>query len=700
MSESNISLTKSKTNIKIKLNKTTTNNKNDEIFQINETELYNAQSSSKKKNFDNQKKIEIEFGVQNNKNISGPLKEENDSEKQLLYYFKDKKIYIEIYNGILNASQTFFNLLLKYKIIPYKKLSKKIDYIIFKDGHLKTKKYAVLNNIKMVNPLWIDDKINKHIFKDDREYEIENNFGDIVIREKYEKNKNDENTNKEKENIENKNYELELEAEYDTEYANLIDEVREIRKNNYSKIENPIINDSENQKNIDEIEESESHSKNDKNKNIEIKRKKRKRKSSDNNLENRLTLNNDKNSEKKIINDYNRLSKNNSKNQKKEIIPKKKNKTINEIEKKSKKNNDKKKSKDENSNYILDFDQKTDKKIVLKKQNDIISNSMKVKINIITYKLELEEIQCLRSLNYFEYKGNLNNNNENDDKIYNNANIIILERKKDIYNWKLYEFLLDRKIIVDFTSFLLEFINSDKSYNNDSEKLIEKINEMSLNNEFYFFNKKKRMQKRTMIQSLNIINNIILKNKKEKNYQQQNDIGNKFYFMINQDINDDEKRIFQKLLKNFLKGKLINTNRPKNLTRRVSSQINLKIQKKSKKTKKKNFETQKENIFKMYNNNSKEKEKEKNIYIIKKKNEIMDNKNALNKENIPESENKFKKIEDIYLISKDKVNSIKILNKTKYYKGIISYKYIYDSFINGQLLDLNKKEIFEKYKLE
>ena len=325
---------------------------------------------------------------------------------------------------------------------------------------------------------------------------------------------------------------------------------------------------------------------------------------------------------------------------------------------------------------------------------------MKVKINIITYKLELEEIQCLRSLNYFEYKGNLNNNNENDDKIYNNANIIILERKKDIYNWKLYEFLLDRKIIVDFTSFLLEFINSDKSYNNDSEKLIEKINEMSLNNEFYFFNKKKRMQKRTMIQSLNIINNIILKNKKEKNYQQQNDIGNKFYFMINQDINDDEKRIFQKLLKNFLKGKLINTNRPKNLTRRVSSQINLKIQKKSKKTKKKNFETQKENIFKMYNNNSKEKEKEKNIYIIKKKNEIMDNKNALNKENIPECENKFKKIEDIYLISKDKVNSIKILNKTKYYKGIISYKYIYDSFINGQLLDLNKKEIFEKYKLE
>ena len=695
MSESNISLTKEKTNIKKKFNKAIINNQNDEISQINENELYNVQSSSKKNILKIQKKIEIELKIQSNKNISGHLKDERDLEKQLLYYFKDKKIYIEIYNGILNASQTFFNLLLKYKIIQCKKLSKKIDYIIFKDGHLKTKKYAVLNNIKMVNPLWIDDKINKHIFKDDKEYEIENNFGDIVIREKYEKNKNDENTNKEKENIENKNYELELEAEYDTEYANLIDELRESRKINDSKIENCIIIDSESQKNTDEIKEIENESKY-----IEIKRKKRKRKSSDNNLENRLVLNNDKNSENTIANDNHRLSKNHSKNQKKEMIKNKKNnKTKNENEKKTKKNNDKKKSKDENNNYILDFEHKSDKIIVLKKQNDMKSNSMKVKINIIAYKLEQKEIQCLRSLNYFEYKGNLNNNYENDDRIYNNANIIIIERKKDIYDWKLYEFLLDKKIIVDFTSFLLEFINNDKAYNNDSEKLIEKINEMSLNNEFYFFNKKKRIQKRTMIQSLNIINNIILKDKKEKNNQQQNAIRNKFYFMINQDINDKEKKIFQKLLKNYLKAKLINSNTPKNRSRSVSSQFNLKI-KMTKKTKIKNFESQKENIFKIDNNNSKEKEKKKSMYIMKKMNEIKENNNVLNKENITDCENNSQKIKDIYLISKDKVNSIKILNKAKYYKGIISYKYIYDSFINGQLLDLNEKEIFEKYKLE
>ena len=85
---------------------------------------------------------------------------------------------------------------------------------------------------------------------------------------------------------------------------------------------------------------------------------------------------------------------------------------------------------------------------------------------------------------------------------------------------------------------------------------------------------------------------------------------------------------------------------------------------------------------------------------MKKMNEIKENNNVLNKENITDCENNSQKIKDIYLISKDKVNSIKILNKAKYYKGIISYKYIYDSFINGQLLDLNEKEIFEKYKLE
>ena len=113
----------------------------------------------------------------------------------------------------------------------------------------------------------------------------------------------------------------------------------------------------------------------------------------------------------------------------------------------------------------------------------------------MTYKLEEKEIKGLKTLNNFEYKGNINNINENDKTIYNNSNIIILEQKKVKYDWKMYEFLLDKKIIVDFTSFLLEFISGDNCENIDSNKLIEKINEISINNEFSFLIRKKDCRK-------------------------------------------------------------------------------------------------------------------------------------------------------------------------------------------------------------
>ena len=178
------------------------NDRNNPNYKKNSLNQYTPSKSmnplTRKKSSNNsisQKLDDLNFITRNNSkhqnkiNINGPLKGEKDHEKQLLYYFKDKRIYIEIFNGNINSSSTFYNILLKYKIIQCKKLSKKIDYIVFKDGHLKTKKYAVVNNIKMVNPLWIDDKVNNHIFKEDIEYEIKTNFGDIVIREKYEKNK-------------------------------------------------------------------------------------------------------------------------------------------------------------------------------------------------------------------------------------------------------------------------------------------------------------------------------------------------------------------------------------------------------------------------------------------------------------------------------------------------------------------------------
>jgi hypothetical protein len=147
-----------------------------------------------------------------------------EKKDKLLIYFQGKKIYIEIYNGNENVSNVFCELLLKYKIIQCKRLSKNIDYIIFKEGHLKTKRFAVMNNIKMVNPLWVDDKINRNIFKDDKEYLVKTNIGDILLEEKF--GKEDKG----------KVFDHEIEAEFDEEYANMIDKERELKEKEYNKI--------------------------------------------------------------------------------------------------------------------------------------------------------------------------------------------------------------------------------------------------------------------------------------------------------------------------------------------------------------------------------------------------------------------------------------------------------------------------------
>lgn len=98
-----------------------------------------------------------------------------------------------------------------------------------------------------LNPLWVDDKVNQHIFKDDKEYEIKTNFEDIVLREKYEKEK-------ENDDIIDKNYELELEAEYDIEYANKIDKLRENNSQNNNDSIGSTINSQNKDKFNNEIE--------------------------------------------------------------------------------------------------------------------------------------------------------------------------------------------------------------------------------------------------------------------------------------------------------------------------------------------------------------------------------------------------------------------------------------------------------------
>ena len=711
MSSKNNAHLMQKTKNQLNLNKNTSNEQNTlfKFFQ-NNSPISNKSLNNIHHSYNNN---ELKSGINSNiktNTILGPLKGENDPEKQLLYYFKDKKIYIEIFNGNLNASQIFYNILLKYKIIQCKKLSKKIDYIVFKDGHLKTKKYAVLNNIKMVNPLWVDDKVNQHIFKDDKEYEIKTNFGDIVLREKYEKEKYNDN-----DDILGKNYELELEAEYDIEYANKIDKLRENNSQN-NKYENDSIESTINSQNKDKFNNEIEKDITEKNMSLEDYRKKRKS-STNNKLENRSTINekknNSKNNENKAKKSMN--SKENNKNGKKKVNKKnKKSKSTdnahndnNESIKDSYKN--KKKDIDDGKNYILEFDQYDSKGLLLstKKNNNNIQ-PISDKINIITYKLEDKEIQCLKSLSNFEYKGNLCNN-EKDKNIYNNASIIIVEYKKVIYDWKIYEFLLDKKIIVDFTSFLLEFINggdnSKKGF--DMNIISEKINQISINNETYFFNKKKRTQKRSILHSLNIVDNIIMKDKKEirQTSQQQDDIENKFFFIINQDIDDSEKKILNKLLKNFLKANIINNNMPKKRSRSFANQINLNLEKLTKKNKKNNLEVinEKETVNKDDSNRIEEDKDLKEIdnsININIKRIYNDNKENINYKNEGDNKIEEQKNDRTFFISKEKVNNIKFLKKVKYYKGIISYKYIYDSFLNGKLLDLDDPEIFNKYKLQ
>lgn len=667
------------------------NSRFDDIIQ-NSKNIFSIKKSPK--SLPSQKINPIQFLTGQNPNrkkvidISGPLKGETDPEKQLLYYFKDKKIYIEIFNGNINSSSTFYNILLKYKIIQCKKLSKKIDYIVFKDGHLKTKKYAVLNGIKMVNPLWIDDKVNNHVFKADEEYEIKTNFGDIVLREKYEKNKLDEEEDIKKEDslLENKNFELELEAEYDTEYANMVDKMR---ANNSQKNDISILSTI----NITNKEEDSEGCKEGNMNNINlnttsdkgIKRQKRQ----SNQHRQSIIINEDiKNN---IFKESNNITKMNNKECQKKVAKKNK-KKLSEKDNSPKSNKQKKIEINEN-NYILDFSENGKNVLsIAKKQEEPEINKTIEKINIITYKLGPKEIQCLKSLNNFEFKGNLNNKDdtEKNKNLYDSANVIILEKDKFIYDWKMYEFLLDKKILIDFTLFLFEFITGDSVTCNNVNELVEKMNEISVNNEFYFFNKKMRYQKRSMMQSLNIVDNIISKEKGEQTNQQNNENESKFYFLLNQDIQDDEKKVLQKLLKNYLKANIININIPKKRSKSVTSQININLKKIEKKSKKNiNLEVIKETTD-IKSDENKIQEEKKDIEKDTSKNVTKDK--IKNKEE--------PKIEGTYLISKEKVNSINFLKKVKYYKGVISQKYVYDSFLNGQLLDLNDKSIFEKYQLQ
>ena len=706
---------------------------------------------------------------------------EKEKKEKLLNYFKGKKIYIEIFNGNENISKIFLEILLEYKIIQCKRLCKNIDYIIFKEGHLKTKKYAIMNNIKIVNPLWVDDKINKNIFKDDKEYFVEINMGGILIQENLEKN-----------NISwDKDYENELEAEYDIEYANMIDKQRESqnkskneknkskskrrigrekRKSKATKSRTELIFISENEqlkyKNMvidDFLETNQTSNKflnggnenessiSNINYNENLKQDLKEKENNSINNANLCSINSNKNKHfifEKMIN--NEIKNNNN------SINRKSNKSKNKNNKKEKcKTPDKIKTKPLKKSKIKTKDYKhkaTSKKIMVTKITDIFnlnnspiikenknnnifpnsfpnnnnpinkekqninsnsiynnynysyskkiteyinkencgseqkfsqnnfSSTLGQKINIITYNLEEKEIQCLKTMPKFEYKGDLKNSLNDYDILYSSASVIIIDKSKSKYDWKIYEFFFDKKILIDFASFLFEFMTERADEDIiDAKNTLDTLNKISINEETYFFNKNIRYKKRSLLNSIKIVENIS-EHKKEKN-EKINDNNKIFNFAINKNIIGGEKRVLHKIIKVYLKANIIKMEPPKR-SQSVGPSMKFK------------FKTE-------YINN----EKKENLFMIQKKNEntnlnkIEENKIEEDIEINNEEKNETKEIKgDTYLISREKIVNRGLIKNIPNFKDVISYKYVFDSFLAGELINLNDNNILKKYQ--
>ena len=831
---------------KLLLNKTKPSNlkksKNNNLSNIS---TYTSKKKKKTKNskFD---KLLYEVNVQrnlkllkdNDYNVNNDQLDTKEKKDKLLIYFQGKKIYIEIFNGNENASEVFFELLLKYKIVQCKRLSKNIDYIIFKEGHLKTKRYAVMNNIKMVNPLWVDDKINRNIFKDDNEYLVKTNMGDILLQEKV--GKEDKG----------KVFEHELEAEFDENYANMIDkerekerELKELKEKEYHQIKrekrkskNPrnknqikffteeeamkkdtgqnnnksktvnLNNDINKEKNenidknfniehspipmdIDSNEEKKEEEKIDEQNNSEEKNLKGlKNDENKDNIENKNNPSDDEiivvETEKKKIfevitdNIHNEIDKDDqnhnmvdSKNKKGRKMRSKTPFKIGIKTKYKKKIDTKLKSKDykhkatfkkimvtkveetplHNPNNLSNLKEliKTDDDIIDK---DLINNELTnltdinvkeseidktpknatvgQKINIITYKLEEKEIQCLRNMDKFEYKGDLTNPLLDYGILYCSASVIILDKEKSKYDWKMYDFFFDKKLLVDFASFLFEFMTENVDNESiDAKETLDKLNKISMNEETYFLNKKIRYQRRSLINSLNIVENICDVKKDEKEEEKKEGIN----FILNYNIVSGEKRIIQRILKFYLKANVIKINlkglREIKDKRSKSVGPNMKFNFKIKKAqieekiqKVKNNKNHKfQSLIKTRNqviktdekiNKNKKGNENKNIENIEIIDEIQ-----IKKEKKKDEQNEILKIEDkdlnkeekidftkikgdTYLLSKDKVSNTNILKAIPNFKGVINFKYSFDSFWAGKLLDLKDEFILKKYSFE
>ena len=146
-----------------------------------------------------------------------------------------------------------------------------------------------------------------------------------------------------------------------------------------------------------------------------------------------------------------------------------------------------------------------------------------------------KERNILENLFVFEYMGDLMDkiNLDNNFKIQ----YLITDFGKERYNYKIYNYFISKTTIIDFATFLLEFINEDESYidNNKFKIINDELFNISINSNI---NKNKKTKENLRINNLNKCNNSI-------------------NFIISRVLNINESKTLIKLINDYLSGNVL-----------------------------------------------------------------------------------------------------------------------------------------------
>ena len=189
------------------------------------------------------------------------------------------------------------------------------------------------------------------------------------------------------------------------------------------------------------------------------------------------------------------------------------------------------------------FIQIKDDKIILSKKNTFKEKNHKNnpnymtksnfkdlnKIRLFTYRCTQKEQNILNDLKNFEFVKNIDNLSNEFNK---NSDILLIDWENNKYNYKIYQFLLDKIFVIDLYVFILEFSDDTLNMNIDeeNEKFLIQLNSILLRNNIALLNNK------------NLIIDYFCNNREE--------IG----FIINKNIPEEEYKVINIILKDYLKG--------------------------------------------------------------------------------------------------------------------------------------------------